>query len=103
MVVVEAFAAGTPVIASRIGSLAELIEHGVTGLLVNPGNPDSLRTMLEWALDNPEKMAAMGRTARQRHEELYSKQRNYRHLMKIYQDAIRAACSPANYHLRSEG
>ena len=38
LVLIEAFASGTPVIASRIGSLAELIDDGVTGLFAEPGN-----------------------------------------------------------------
>ncbi|MFY0038682.1 glycosyltransferase, partial [Acinetobacter baumannii] len=47
MVVAEAFAAGTPVIASRIGALAHLVEDGVTGLLVAPGDPAALAEAIE--------------------------------------------------------
>ena len=42
MTVVEAFAVGLPVIASRIGSLASLIGHGRTGFLFEPGNSQEL-------------------------------------------------------------
>ena len=91
MVVVEAFAAGTPVIASRIGSLAELIEDGVTGLLFEPGNAEDLRARMAWAQAHPEKMRAMGQAARQRYEALYTKDANYQRLIAIYEDAINAA------------
>jgi glycosyltransferase involved in cell wall biosynthesis len=39
--IVEAYAAGVPVVASRIGALPEVVEEGVTGLLAEPGDPDS--------------------------------------------------------------
>ncbi|MBI3745843.1 MAG: glycosyltransferase family 4 protein [Chloroflexi bacterium] len=71
MVVVEAFASGTPVIASRIGSLAELVDDGVTGLVVEPNDPASLAERIRWAYDNPEKMRAMGRQARHAYEARY--------------------------------
>ena len=71
LVVVEAYAAGTPIIASRIGSLAELVEDGVTGLLVEPSDPGALAVAMRWAIDHPEEMHRMGRQARARYEERY--------------------------------
>jgi glycosyltransferase involved in cell wall biosynthesis len=88
MTLVEAFAAGLPVIASGFGSLACLVEHGVTGLLFAPGDADDLARQLAWAQANPERMAAMGRNARARYEADYTPERNYAQLMAIYADAI---------------
>ena len=88
---VEAFGCGLPVIASRIGALAELVEDGVTGLLFNPGDPQDLASKLHWALANPEKMLVMGEAARTRYEENYTADKNYLQLLAIYQDAIVAA------------
>lgn len=85
---VEAFAAGLPVIASRLGALPELVEDGVTGLLFEPGNADQLASKLEWAQVNIDKMAEMGRRARARYEAEFTAERNYQQLMAIYQDAI---------------
>ncbi|MBT9590476.1 MAG: glycosyltransferase family 4 protein [Thiobacillus sp.] len=82
--IVEAFACGTPVIASRIGALAELVRDGETGLLFEPGNPRDLADKMAWALANPERMAAMGRTARAQYEAEFSAEVNYRRLMEIY-------------------
>src|SRR4051812_32624258 len=61
---VEAFANGTPVIASRVGSLADLIEPGRNGLLFEPGSARDLARRLAWAEAFPEKMRQMGECAR---------------------------------------
>lgn len=85
---VEAFGCGLPVIASRIGALAELIEDGVTGLLFESGNADDLAAKLKWAQQNPEKMRQMGRNARKKYEAEYTADQNYNQLIAIYRDAI---------------
>ena len=61
---VEAFANGTPVIASRVGSAADLIEPGRNGLLFEPGSARDLARHLAWAEAFPEKMRQMGECAR---------------------------------------
>ena len=72
MVAIEAFASGTPVIASRIGALAEIVEDGVTGLLVPPGDANALASAARWAHEHPQELAAMGAEARERYERFYS-------------------------------
>lgn len=84
---VEAFATGLPVMASRIGALAELVEHGVTGLLFDPQHPGELAACMDWALAHPREVATMGRAARARYEALYAPQRNYDMLIDIYREA----------------
>lgn len=61
---VEAFAHRLPVIASRLGALAELIEPGRNGLLFEPGSARDLARRLAWAEAFPEKMRQMGECAR---------------------------------------
>jgi glycosyltransferase involved in cell wall biosynthesis len=68
VVVLEAYATGTPVIASRIGSLEEIVEDGVTGLLAPPGDGVGLANRLRWAIDHPDEMRRMGANARRRYE-----------------------------------
>jgi glycosyltransferase involved in cell wall biosynthesis len=65
---IEAFANGVPVIASRIGALAELIEPGRNGLLFEPGSARDLARRLAWADAFPEKMRQMGECARADYE-----------------------------------
>ena len=61
---IEAFANGVPVIASRVGLAAELIEPGRNGLLFEPGSARDLARRLAWADAFPEKMRQMGECAR---------------------------------------
>lgn len=85
---VEAFASGLPVIASRLGAMAELVQDGVTGLLFEPGNAVALHERLQWALEHPIALAAMGDRARAVYESNYTALRNHAQLMTIYQEAI---------------
>ena len=86
--IVEAYSCGLPVIASRIGALAEIVEDGVTGLLFEPGDARDLARKLQWAEDHPEAMREMGRAARAAYDSHYTPERNYQQLMEIYVDAI---------------
>ena len=64
IVALEALACGTPVIASRVGGLPELIEDRVTGWLCNPEEVDSFCEALAEACSNPKKLAEMSLNAR---------------------------------------
>lgn len=88
LVVIEAFASGTPVIAARIGAPADLVEDGVTGLLFDPGDAADLADRIRWASAHPAEMAAMGGRARDAYEQRYSAEVNYRQLAQVYRDAI---------------
>lgn len=87
---VEAYANGLPVVASRIGALAELVEHGRTGLLFEPGSAGDLARHLAWAEAFPAKMRAMGEAARERYEARFTPAANHAQLMAIYGDAMAA-------------
>lgn len=88
MVVLEAFASGTPVIASRIGSLAEVVKEGETGLLMEPDDPDSLAERMRWASDHPHEMLIMGAKARARYETTYRGADHLAALMETYRGVI---------------
>lgn len=85
--VVEAYSCGLPVIASRIGALAEILLDGVTGLHFNPGDAADLAAKVEWAWAHPDAMQEMGRAARREYEAKYTDEANYQLLMRIYQQA----------------
>lgn len=88
MVLVEAFAHGLPVVASRLGSMAEIVDDGVTGLHFEPGNADDLAAKVKWLHSHPDECRQMGLNARREFEKKYTSERNYEMLMNIYQEAI---------------
>ena len=54
LVVLEAMVSGRPVIASRIGGLADIVVDGATGMLVPPGDVGALRDAIQYLLDHPD-------------------------------------------------
>jgi len=88
MVLVEAFSQGLPVVASRLGGMAEIVEDGVTGLHFEAGNAKDLAKKVQWMHDHPEECQKMGLNARKVFEEKYTAEKNYELLMGVYQEAI---------------
>jgi len=88
MTIAEAFACGLPVVVSRLGAMAEIVENGCTGLHFNAGDTEDLAAKVEWAWTHPQEMAEMGREARREYEAKYTAERNYEMLMEIYRKAI---------------
>ena len=91
MAIVEAFACGVPIIASRLGGMREMIDDGKNGLLVAPADPEGLATRLRWAFDRETELAALGRAARAEYEARYTAATNCARLIEIYQQAIGAS------------
>ena len=85
LTIIEAFAAGLPVLASRLGASMDLVEHRRTGLHFTAGDPEALARQVEWALDHPQEMAQMGRNARLEYEARFTPEQNYDMLMEAYQ------------------
>jgi glycosyltransferase involved in cell wall biosynthesis len=90
-VIVEAFACGTPVIVSRVGAPAELVDDGRTGLLFRSGDSDDLARAMTWADAHRSELTEMRKAARAEFESKYTAERNYGVLMDIYGRAGRAA------------
>lgn len=90
---VEAFACGVPVIASRHGALEELVDDGRTGLLFSPGDATDLVDKIRWADANPLCMQTMGRAARAEYELHYTPERNGQQLEEIYRRAMAESAS----------
>jgi glycosyltransferase involved in cell wall biosynthesis len=88
MTIAEAYACGTPVLASRLGAMQEIVHDGCTGLHFTPCDADDLAKKVEWAWAHPEEMRAMGRNARAEYELKYSAERNYNLLLAIYHQTI---------------
>jgi glycosyltransferase involved in cell wall biosynthesis len=86
-VAVEAYARGTPVVAARIGAVAEIVRHGSTGMCFTPGDAPSLAGAMEWVNRNPEEVAGMRLEARREFESKYTAEQNYRLMLGVYERA----------------
>jgi len=84
----EAMACGTPVVASGVGGILEVVEDGRTGLLVPPGRPDELADALRRVLDDRDLAHAFGEAGRRRVEEHFSWTSVAQQTERVYADAI---------------
>jgi colanic acid/amylovoran biosynthesis glycosyltransferase len=85
-VLLEAMALGLPAITTTVSGGPEIIAHGKTGLLVEPGDTVGLAASIEALLQSPESMIRMGHAGRQRAEALFSLQNNVSALANLFAD-----------------
>lgn len=88
LVTIEAMISGAPVIASSIGSLPYIVEHGKNGFLFNPGDKEDLKVKLRVLWNNPDLAVEMGKTGRKIYESRYTAESHYKELMRIYNMVI---------------
>ncbi|MGQ9626037.1 MAG: glycosyltransferase family 4 protein [Anaerolineae bacterium] len=88
-VILEAFAAGTPVVASNLGGMAELVEHEVNGLLFKAGNDQDLARQLQRLLDQPELLKDLRAGA----PTVKSIEEEVKELIEVYQQILRIKTS----------
>lgn len=86
----QAAAAGVPLVASRIGGIPEVVEDVVTGLLVPPADPAALAAAIEATLADPAAAAARARAARKRCEERFSHTVAIGRLLALYDELLGA-------------
>ncbi|PAP75966.1 glycosyltransferase family 4 protein [Rubrivirga marina] len=95
-VAMESFAMGTPVVAADIGAVAELVDHGRTGLRFRPGDPESLAEQVGWALAHPDAWQAMRAEVRREFEARFTADATYETMVRIYERVTaRPAVAPA--------
>ncbi len=87
-VAIEAFAKGTPVVASNIGAISELVDHERTGLLFQVSNSTDLANKIDWILTHPKELSQMRQAARSEFLEKYSADQNCKQLIEIYRTII---------------
>ena len=87
--VLEAMAAGKPVIATRVGGTPEVVEDEVTGLLVPPRDPEALAQAIIALLQDRERAKAMGRAGRERVEKHFSVERMVQQTEDLYKELVR--------------
>lgn len=88
LVIAEAFACGLPVLASRLGACAEIVQHAVTGLHFTPADAGDLAEKVAWAWTHPRELADMGSCARTEYEAKYNAATALRHLEAVYERAL---------------
>ncbi len=87
-VVIEAYACGLPVVASRLGALAEIVRDGKMGLLFDPGNSADLAAKVRSLFFSGDERALFSRQARECFERCYSAAQDYGQLIKIYEGVL---------------
>jgi starch synthase len=81
--ILEAMAAGLPIVAARTGAVPEVVEHGVNGLLVEPGDEADLTRRLSELIDEPDRRAQMGAASRKLFEERWNAANEGRRLVDL--------------------
>jgi glycosyltransferase involved in cell wall biosynthesis len=88
MTIIESFARGTPVVASRLGTMQEMIRDGENGALFSAGDPDDLARAVSAMSQKTQFTASLRAGARREFELKYTAERNYDLLMAVYERAI---------------
>lgn len=70
--ILEAMAAGLPIVATKVGALPEIIEDGISGFLVEPGNSKNISERIAWFHEHPSSMSLFGSRAKQRVRERFT-------------------------------
>jgi len=86
--IIEAMMAGLPVVATRVGGVPELVEDGVTGLLVPPKDPDALAEALQKLIADPELRRRMGEAGREKALKEFTLDRMLRETEKVYEGVL---------------
>ena len=84
----EWMASARPLIATKVGGLPDIVEDGVTGLLIAPDDAGALAAAVKTLLDDPARAEAMGRAARRRWEERFSLAPFFQRTNAVYEEAI---------------
>jgi glycosyltransferase involved in cell wall biosynthesis len=92
--ILEAMASGLPVLATAVGGNADLVEDGVTGLLVPPADADAMAQALVRLIDDPAHAAALGRAGRAAAEARFSLQAMVSAYRAVYDRGLAAAGVP---------
>lgn len=88
MTILEAFAAGKPVIGADIGGIPELIENNVDGFTFPPGNSKKLAERIQWIWKNRDKAQDMGMSGRIKVEKHFNAEVHYNGLLEIYESVL---------------
>jgi glycosyltransferase involved in cell wall biosynthesis len=85
LAILEGMFFGCPSVATRVGGIPEVVEDGVSGLLVPAGDVDALTRAVQRLIGDPASRVAMGRAARQRAQEQFSAERIVSRYVELYE------------------
>lgn len=88
VVIAEAMACGLPVVASNVGGIPDVVENGVTGMLVLPKNVTELAETMIFLLNNPMQAQDMGQKGKERVKSLFTKERMLEKTWEVYQNCL---------------
>lgn len=90
---VEAMAAGKPVVASKVGGIPEAVEDGKTGILVPPADATALAKAIAFLFDNPKSAEEMGYAGRKRAERMFDEEKMIDSIVLLYEELLNGALS----------
>lgn len=93
-VILYAMAASLPVVATNVGGIPEMVQHGATGLLVEPADADSLAEALCGILKNATAAVEMGRAGRRRIESVFNLDKKISETLSIYRNTFNTNAHP---------
>jgi len=85
---IESFAQGRPVIASKIGGMSEIVSDTIDGFLVTPKNVELLREKMLWMAEHRHQAVEMGQAGRRKVEAEFNPETHYKKLMAVYQKLL---------------
>ncbi len=88
LTLIESFAHGRPVIASRIGGMTEIVTDGIDGHLVHPGDAEQLRERMLWMAEHLTQAREMGLAGRRKVETHFNSQNHYQKLISVYRKVL---------------
>ena len=90
MALIEAMAAGRPVVSTRVGGVPDLVEDGLTGLLTPPDDPEALASALSALFRDPVRRRALGAAGQKRVVSAFAAERLLEDIDRLYTDLLSA-------------
>ena len=91
IVCVQALSCGTPVVASAIAGIRDIVSDGEDGILVPPNSPQKIASAIRFLLDNPKERGRLGNKGRLSAERRFSQDRNVKELLVLYEGLVEEA------------
>jgi glycosyltransferase involved in cell wall biosynthesis len=88
MVIIEAMAAGLPIISTDQGAITESVIDGVNGFIVKPDSPEEIADKIRFLIDNPKERIQMGKESRRLYEEKFTEDKMVENLKRVFETVL---------------